>query len=94
MRASSFMFFVVFLVFQAFSGRPDLIVAIFWPFLYFSGPLWAGQKQEKKGCRICQSKTALIERFRRVKPHFRHKSLFRFVRRPRRWSFFIVAVQF
>ena len=38
-------------------------------------------------CKVCRSKMALIERFRGIKPCFRHRSLFRLVREPRQWSF-------
>ena len=53
----------------------------------FRAPPWACQKHEKKNCKICWAKTALLERFRGVKPRFRYKSLFRLVHGPRRWCF-------
>ena len=60
----------------------------FLSFLCFCGPLWAVQKRQKQSCKICHTKTALIERFRRSNPVFGDKSLFRLVRKPRRWFFF------
>ena len=66
-------------------------VAIFWPFgasLGLSGP---AKNDEKKSFQICRAKNGSNRMISRGQTHiFRHKSIFRLVRAPRRWSFFVV----